>query len=283
MKRLEAIGSPPWSKEDIIGSVDEFLDIYNSRPIKNNNGGMKISHMFGVWFMAKRLTPDLIVESGVWKGQSTWLLEQACPKAQIISFDINLRPRLYISKKVHYCNYDFSEYEWKNLPEKNLVFFDDHQNAYERLKTCKWVGFRDIIFEDNFPQGFGDCYSLKKVLAHAGFDTSVLNDQSKQISQLGNIIQKILIRLKLLPSKPIADYAKKHIKPNSFDSEILKKHLNIYYEFPPLFKTETIFWGDIWDNKYPTPEALFKYLTPSLKNFTAELPYYTWLCYTHLK
>jgi len=41
--------------------------------------------MFASWFMARQLDPEVIIESGVWRGQGTWLLEQACPRAQIIS------------------------------------------------------------------------------------------------------------------------------------------------------------------------------------------------------
>ena len=44
-------------------------------------------HMFYVWLTAKELKPKLIVESGTYKGQSAWLLKEACPNAKIISFD----------------------------------------------------------------------------------------------------------------------------------------------------------------------------------------------------
>ena len=32
----------------------------------------------------------------------------------------------------------------------------------------KWWGFNRAIFEDNFPDGEGDCYSLKNVLSGLG-------------------------------------------------------------------------------------------------------------------
>lgn len=77
MSVLTSIGEPPWTREEIIDSLDEFSAIYADRPIQDNKGGMKAPHMFAVWFMTRKLSPDLIVESGIWRGQSTWLLEQA--------------------------------------------------------------------------------------------------------------------------------------------------------------------------------------------------------------
>jgi len=138
MSDVQKIGNPPWSRSEILDSIDEFSEIYSNRPIIDNEGGMKAPHMFALWFMAKNLSPDLIIESGIWKGQSTWLLETACPEAKIVSIDINLKFRTYISKSknVTYSNKDFSEHDWSNISDRSLVFFDDHQNAYKRLQQC---------------------------------------------------------------------------------------------------------------------------------------------------
>ena len=64
-------------------SLDEFLEIYSERPIKNNHGGVLAPHAFGLWFMARELAPDIIIESGVWRGMTTWLLEKACPEKRL--------------------------------------------------------------------------------------------------------------------------------------------------------------------------------------------------------
>ncbi len=100
------IGQPPWSREEILNGLDTFAEIYATRPIKDNRGGMKSPHMFALWFMARKLSPDLIVESGVWKGQSTWLLETACPQAKLLSIDLDLRNREYVSQKAVYDDRD---------------------------------------------------------------------------------------------------------------------------------------------------------------------------------
>ena len=47
--------------------------------------------------------------------------------------------------------------------KKNVVIhFDDHVNALERIDWCRKMGFKHLIFEDNYPVGKGNCVSLKQ-------------------------------------------------------------------------------------------------------------------------
>ena len=109
MGGLTSIGSPPWSCEDIKASLPTFESLYHTCPIQDNSGGMKSPHMFATWFMAKFLSPPVIVKSGIFKGQSTWLLEQACSDAEIISIDLNLSQREHVSERVSYFVRDFAD------------------------------------------------------------------------------------------------------------------------------------------------------------------------------
>ena len=280
------IGNPPWSRNEILASIDEFSTIYSERPIKDNQGGMKAPHMFAVWFIAKKLDPDLIVESGIWKGQSTWLLEKACPKAKLISIDLNLDRREYISPKATYFDRDFSEQDWSQISgDRTLAFFDDHQNAYKRLQQCKWFGFKHAIFEDNYPAKQGDCYSLKKALANAGFKP----ERSNKTLIPSVVSTKILNKFATLSGISSNSFTPQHeavtVQPNNFDSRMLQKNLDVYYEFPPVCKTDKTRWGDEWnDDSYPTPEPLLDRPTkPSQEIFLDEAKSYTWICYTKLK
>jgi len=140
------IKSPKWfEKLNLENLLEEFRTIYEKRPIKNNKGGMLSTHMFYVWVTAKALKPKLIVESGTYKGQSAWLLKEACPNAKIISFDIQTKYREISCEGVDYESCDFSQYDWSDITNDSLVFFDDHQNAYTRLQQCKWFGFKNIL------------------------------------------------------------------------------------------------------------------------------------------
>ena len=129
--------------------VEEFTDIYLSKPIKNNQGGMGFNHSFALFCILRENNPSLVVESGVFKGQSTFIIENSLPNTQIISLDVNFDNLEYRSKNAEYINTDFNSVNWSKYNTRDSVcFFDDHQNSLERLKEMKWWGFKKGIFED---------------------------------------------------------------------------------------------------------------------------------------
>lgn len=86
----------------------------------------------------------------------------AAPNAKIFAMDILLDKRVYISDKITYYDTDFSNHNWDALNKDNtLCFFDDHIDAFERIKYISQKGFKYVIFEDNYPTGEGDVISLK--------------------------------------------------------------------------------------------------------------------------
>jgi len=271
MQEIKQIGDVDWTIEEIKDSIPEFLALYHKKPLDNNQGGMMSPHMFATWFMLKKLNPKNVIESGIWKGQGTWLIEQSLPKANIYSIDLKLNFRKYISDKVTYFQKDFSEIDWSMIEDKSdtLLFFDDHQNALKRIKTGKGIGFKQFIFEDNYPAKRGDCYSLKKAFQHAGFEPE------QQATQ--GLKAKIMKLFKPSNLEPV--------QPNKEDSEYLKRTLKTYYEFPPVFKSEFTRWGDSWNEEhYPTPNPIYSVLeSDHLKIFQQEATQYTWICYALLK
>ncbi|CAO2171364.1 unnamed protein product [Urochloa humidicola] len=170
-----------WTSKDLLNGLEEFVPIYETRPIKNNMYGMGFDHSFGLWFMARWLKPDLMIESGAFKGHSTWVLRQAMQNTRIISLSPR-HPEKYLKKGPAYvdgnCTYlagkdfvDFGSVDWGKLlrnhgisdPRRVLVFFDDHQSELKRLKQALKAGFRHLIFEDNYDTGTGDHYSLRQI------------------------------------------------------------------------------------------------------------------------
>ena len=276
MNDLVEIGTPPWTRSQMQAQLKEFAQLYDRRPIRDNTGGMKAPHMFLAWFVLQKLQPKAIVESGVWYGQGTWLFEQACPSANLYCIDPDLDRIRYRSPRATYLNSDFITHNWNHLPkEETLLFFDDHQNAYERTKIAKWFGFKHAIFEDNYPPGRGDFYTLKKVLARSGFQS--MPDPS-QISVQAKLIRKLKKALRL----PTWEYYQ--IPPNDLDAAYLKSNLEIYHELPPVYKSQVTRWGDPWDDrKYPTPSPLLETIdAENLKIYAEEAPFYFWMCYVKL-
>lgn len=207
-------GSVTWDDDEIKSCYKDFLSIYTQRPIAENKGGMRAPHAYATWFLLRHLRPEVVIESGVWKGQGTWLIESACPDAKIICLDLNFGNLAYKSAKAEYINRDFSNVDFQWVEKRKAVcFFDDHQDAFNRLRQLKWKGFKVGIFEDNYPVGRGDVYSLKKVNEQVSIH---VNDQYSEVEN-----QSIAI---------------------AHRNEMLS-NLSLYYEFPPLFKTKQTRWG----------------------------------------
>lgn len=170
-----------WTNKDLLKGLEEFIPIYETRPIKNNMHGMGFDHSFGLWFIARWLKPELMMESGAFKGHSTWVLRQAMPDTPIISLTPR-HPEKYLKKGPAYvdgnCTYfagkdfvDFGSVDWRSVMAKHgikdiskvLIFFDDHQNELKRLKQAMKAGFKHLVFEDNYDTGTGDHYSLRQI------------------------------------------------------------------------------------------------------------------------
>ncbi|XP_073109398.1 uncharacterized protein [Elaeis guineensis] len=171
-----------WTSKDLLKGLEEFVPIYETRPIKNYKDGMGFDHSFGLWFMTRWLKPDLMIESGVFKGHSTWVLRQAMPNTPIISISPH-HPEEYPGKGPAYVDKnstyfalmdfeDFTSLDWEiYIMEEHgisdfsrvLVFFDDHQSHLKRLKQALKAGFQHIIFDNNYDTGTGDHYSLRQI------------------------------------------------------------------------------------------------------------------------
>ena len=67
---------------------------------------MPIINLFNLYSVIRSLKPKIIVESGTFKGQSSWFILKAAPKAKIYCFDIDLTQLIYKSNKIKYIEGD---------------------------------------------------------------------------------------------------------------------------------------------------------------------------------
>ncbi|MCS4158442.1 hypothetical protein [Salinibacter ruber] len=265
------IGEVGWSREDITESIEDFYSLYKSCPNSQNEGGMGAPHQFLFWFLLRHLEPDHIIESGVWKGYGSWFIEKACPDAQIHCIDPNLERVEYRPDNSTYYNSDFSEIDWGNLPEdETLLFFDDHQNAPPRLRQARRWGFRYIVFEDNYPPGQGDCYSLKNALEGGFPETRDLK------TTLGHVLTASSIR------NLFQKFRKLFEQRTKFSADFVRNELSVYKELPPVFAPDTTRWGEPWD-RYASPEPLLREPTRDCHlPFQRDIRRYTWMCYAEI-
>lgn len=241
---------------DIDNEIINFNILYKNRPIFDNLGGMKAPHMFWVYFILKKINPSIIIESGIFKGQSTWLIETLCPNSKIISIDPDLSKREFISQKVDYRTKDFLEHDWlEELGEEgcknSLAFIDDHQNNYLRLKHAYNNKISHIIFEDNYPTTHGDVLSLKKILSDNYHIIDVNGIQT---------------------SYPI---------PDNYKSDVLK--MCDYFECPPIYLDSKVTrWNDSFE-LHDCKKPIFNDYNENLHYFKEEQLDYTFIGYVKVK
>jgi len=144
---------PPESPHGTVQTlVDSFFELYPNRPVVDNAGGSRFHNCFWLYLVARSLAPSLIIESGTWKGQSSWLFRTACPGATIHCFDPNLRRLVYRHDSIHYHETDWQNWHVDQVnPAQSLCFFDDHINQARRIREAHARGFRRLIFDDDPP------------------------------------------------------------------------------------------------------------------------------------
>lgn len=252
-----------YDRDNIEESLTEFKNIYESRPIVDNSGGMTSAHLFNTWHALKQLKPKLVIESGVWKGLGTWIIEKALPHSAIVSLDIDFSNIKFKSDNSTYLNKDIRLVDWGALLSEQypdvsrdeiVLFLDDHQDILDRLEFIRNLGIKHILYEDNYPTFQGDVLSPKKILSCQDY--------------------------------VIAKNGSREMKRFSYDDYIkFLEHVVAYQELPPIFKSEKTRWGDLWDNKsYATVLELLPIDEKDrFKEFFNESRDYTWICYMELK
>ena len=124
---------------DYSSYLNEFMDEIYDEFISENAGGMKAPDMFTLYAMLKDINPDVVIESGLWKGQCTKVIRGAVGEECKI---ICLEPRTLYGwqddgNTDYYIGEKFIDFESLNLSEykddKVVAIFDDHINKVKRL------------------------------------------------------------------------------------------------------------------------------------------------------
>ena len=132
--------------------IREFFELYRNREKTDNSHGSGFHNAFWLYFIARVLNPELIIESGVWRGHSSWLFTKACPNADQYGFDIDLSKLEYPKINVKMFEQDWQNHNFPAFdPERALIFFDCHINHAQRLIEAKAKGFKHILIDDDPP------------------------------------------------------------------------------------------------------------------------------------
>jgi putative glycosyltransferase (TIGR04372 family) len=141
------------SLKQVVSQISKFREIYLNAPITMNNGGVHFSTGLFLYLIACRRDPTVIVESGVYKGLSTYFLSAACPRSVLHAFDPDLLKELaFRCANATYHATDWMNYDIRCEPlGSSLAFFDDHQCHAKRVIEAHGRGFRHLIFDDSWP------------------------------------------------------------------------------------------------------------------------------------
>lgn len=128
-----------------------FQELYDQRPIVKNHGGSGYSNLKNLYDIIQDLKPKYIVESGTWKGQTSWLFNQF---ATVTCHDIQFAKLEWRSQDIEYVKEDISNYIYPT--EDTLFFFDDHISQLARLKWLLDIGAEWAVFDDNQPRSIAE-------------------------------------------------------------------------------------------------------------------------------
>lgn len=201
-------------REELLTYFAEFVKLYTDfghRPIEFNPLGQRLTHSFATWFHVKRMQPKYIIESGVHKGHTTWLMRQAAPSAIMIMLDPisslikhwdhepgtvyytgdagwtppdSLRD-VTIHPWIDLRDVDWSFISTEDKRERTLLLIDDHQDEWVRVQDIERLGFKKAMFDDNWFLHQGDNFSIKQ-LCDASAGTIFPNQAKDKVLHTSN-------------------------------------------------------------------------------------------------
>jgi hypothetical protein len=148
---LHAAGHSPDARQ-LEDAILAFYALAPRCPVRQSSGGCGFNAGLELFVTARLLAPSLVLESGVYRGFTTWVLRQAVPQAKMLSFDIDLSRLRRTEERVEYIEADISGYDFSSLRnEKAFCFFDDHVSQVRRIEQTEAWGFTNMVFDDNLP------------------------------------------------------------------------------------------------------------------------------------
>ncbi|MFB0492783.1 hypothetical protein ABIE45_005369 [Methylobacterium sp. OAE515] len=145
---LAAAGIPAGG--DLLEQVQTFWDLIPSAPVRQRRGGSGFNGALQLYVAMRALEPDYVIESGVFRGLTTWVIRQACPHARIFCHDPDLSGLQYRDPQARYSTADWSTADWSMLdPAATVAFFDDHVAQGRRVVEAQARGLTRLLFDDD--------------------------------------------------------------------------------------------------------------------------------------
>lgn len=158
--------SPP---ADLEAALAAFYAAYQDSPVRAVTGGARLNKLLWLFALARGMAPEVVVESGTFRGTSAWAMAQGAPGAVIHTFDIEDAGIAARAPNVRYHRGDWAGADLGPLQaERTLAFFDDHVDQARRVLEAQARGLRWLVFDDDldvraFPRHCADAGPLPKI------------------------------------------------------------------------------------------------------------------------
>lgn len=159
--------APQRQSFDVEREVREFFDDYLASPFREPHGGSRIGNLLWLNLLAKALAPDVMVDSGTFKGASAWALARGNPGTRLFSFDIDLSQLLLRVPGVTYIESDWMQHDITG--QSILCYFDDHVDQCRRVREAQARGAAVAVFDDDYD------VTQFAPMAHGGFSLPKLS------------------------------------------------------------------------------------------------------------
>jgi hypothetical protein len=142
-----AIPPPPGG---IRSTVEAFWDLIPTAPVRQRRGGSGFNGALQLYVALRALQPRVVIESGVFRGLTTWIIAQACPEAAIYCHDPDLSRLQYRHAQARYSREDWSRADLSGVdPSATVAFFDDHVAQARRVVEARERGIARLLFDDD--------------------------------------------------------------------------------------------------------------------------------------
>ena len=143
-------GGLTFKNKDINKYVDEYCKIFQKSPIKELGSGFGFNEGLFLYCIIKVINPNIVIESGIMKGFTTYLIDAAVDKnCKLKCYDISFENIEYKSKKADYFQHDINQNPPKLENKKVLAFWDDHTSQLDRLKFSIKNKIKFNFFDDD--------------------------------------------------------------------------------------------------------------------------------------
>ena len=138
------------SKQDLEKDILRFDQIFSNSEVQNLNGGMGFNNGLILFCLASWCKPNKILESGVWRGFTTYIMNEATQlNCELLCYDINLGNLKYKVKNARYVEADISSDPSLDTEVIDFAFFDDHVSHFDRITFCIDKNIPVIVLDDD--------------------------------------------------------------------------------------------------------------------------------------